>query len=130
MEKFKTKCRRIKFMSQKNEAVVCVYTQSAKKYAKYLEDDSEVIRYETLKELDPDRYAYINPVDIRKEYFESNWISDFVLHYDNGQISIREIVKKNSLFKRSTIEKLEFSRRYWMGLNIRDWKIVIVEGDD
>ena len=73
------------------------------------------------------KYVYVNPIDIRKEYFEISWTTDFLLHYVDGSVGIREMVIKSKLSKRSEIEKLEFSRRYWSASDVLDWKIVIVD---
>ena len=41
---------------------------------------------------------------------------------------IREIISAEQLRKRAEVEKLELSRRYWNGLDIDDWRIVVEEG--
>lgn len=130
MEKASTKTRTIKFQSKKNNCVMKVHTKGARDYSCYLEKENRVERYDSLKILDQHMYVHINPIDIRKSYFDISWLTDFVLYYCDGSIGIRELVNLESLFKRATIEKLEFSRRYWAQLKVEDWKIVIKRGDD
>lgn len=129
MEKHRKHTRVIKFLSEKNGIVVKVLTQYARKYADVIESMPNVKSYETLKILDKDRYNFINTVDIRKEYFDADWQTDFVLYYNDGSIGIRELVLYDFLYKRSTIEQLEMSRRYWMSTDIRDWKVVVIKGE-
>lgn len=128
MDKTGKKCRDISFRSEKNQMVLCVHSRESREYARILENEPEVITYEACRELDRERYQFVNTIDIRKEYFDTTWATDFVLYYEDGSIGVREIVTKAMLSKRANIEKLEFSRRYWsVSENVRDWKIVIME---
>lgn len=127
MEKAQGKYRDIKFFSEKNQELVCVHSREAREYADQLEQAPNVVKYQVCKELDEARYQYINPIDIRKDYFAVAWTTDFVLHFSDGSMGIREVVAKDDLLKRAVIEKLEFSRRYWATLDARDWKMVIIE---
>lgn len=128
MDKSGGKRRDITFRSEKNGKVICVHSREAREYARILESDDMVVSYEACQSLDRERYQFVNPVDIRKDYFEVGWATDFVLHFADGSIGIREIVTDSMLSKRSNIEKLEFSRRYWsVSESVRDWKIVIME---
>lgn len=127
MNKTGGKCRDIIFKSNKNQKVMCVHSREAREYAKVIEEDPRVLTYEINVQLDMKKYVYVNPIDIRKEYFEISWTTDFLLHYVDGSVGIREMVIKSKLSKRSEIEKLEFSRRYWSASDVLDWKIVIVD---
>lgn len=127
MNKAGGKCRDIIFKSNKNQKVMCVHSREAREYAKVIEEDPRVLTYEINVQLDMKKYVYVNPIDIRKEYFEISWTTDFLLHYVDGSVGIREMVIKSKLSKRSEIEKLEFSRRYWSASDFLDWKIVIVD---
>ncbi|EEQ57920.1 hypothetical protein MCJ35_17360 [Enterocloster sp. OA13] len=128
MDKAGVKRRDISFRSDKNKKVVCVHSREAREYARILEQEPEVVSYETCQALDMERYQFINPVDIRKDYFDVEWATDFVLHFEDGSIGIREVATEATLAKRATIEKLEFSRRYWsVSESVRDWKIIIME---
>lgn len=128
MDKSGGKRRDITFRSEKNGKVMCVHSREAREYARILELDDMVISYEACQSLDMERYQFVNTVDIRKDYFDVAWATDFVIHYADGSIGIREIVTEAMLAKRANIEKLEFSRRYWSGSKyVRDWKIVLME---
>ena len=127
MNKAKAKYRDIHFRSEKNNKVMCVHSAAERAYAKELEEDSLVLSYETGAALDPERYIYVNPLDIRKDYFKVEWASDFVVHFENGTVGIRELVQVEGLTKRAEMEKLEFSRRYWSLENAASWKVVVME---
>lgn len=127
MDKAKTKCRDIMFRSDKNQKVLCVHSAAAREYAKVLEMDSKVVSYEVCVELDRERYPYVDSVDIRKEYFSMAWATDFKVSYADGHIGICEIAVKSMLEKRATIEKLEFSRRYWSTTEATEWKLILME---
>lgn len=127
MDKAKSKSRDIEFYSEKNKKRICVHSREAKQYAERLEMAPNVLSYSACVELDEKRYQYVNPIDIRQDYFKVKWTSDFMLHYHDGSIGIREVVLKDDLMKRACVEKLEFSRRYWACLSVKDWKVVIVE---
>lgn len=128
MDKAVGKRRDISFRSEKNQRVVCVHSREAREYARILESELEVLSYEVCQSLDRERYQFVSTVDIRKDYFDTEWATDFVLHFADGSIGIREIVTEAMLSKRANVEKLEFSRRYWSSSeSVRDWKIVLME---
>ncbi len=128
MDKVGKKCRDISFRSEKNQKVICVHSREAREYARILESDDMVLSYETCQSLDRERYQFVSPLDIRKDYFDVEWATDFVLHFADGSMGIREVVTDAMLSKRANIEKMEFSRRYWSGSeSVKDWKIVIME---
>ena len=124
MEKANQKRRDTKFFSGKNQTVVCVHTVEARVYTQYLEILGRVERYETNPPLELAQFPHLNTLDIRPEYFSLDWISDFRVYYDDGTAGIREIVREQQLKKRSVIEQLELSRRYWQAVGTHDWKIV------
>ena len=127
MNKAKAKYRDIHFRSEKNGRVMCVHSAAERAYAKELEEDEQVLSYETGVALDPERHTYVNPLDIRKDYFKVEWASDFVVRFENGTVGVRELVQVEGLTKRAEMEKLEFSRRYWSLENVASWKVVIME---
>ena len=128
MDKVGKKCRDISFRSEKNQKVVCVHSREAREYARILESEPEILSYEVCFKLDRERYQFVSTVDIRKDYFDVEWGTDFVLHFADGSIGIREIATEAMLSKRANVEKLEFSRRYWSSSeSVKDWKIVIME---
>ena len=113
MDKSGGKRRDITFRSEKNGKVMCVHSREAREYARILESDDMVVSYEACQSLDKERYQFVSPIDIRKDYFDVEWATDFVLHFADGSIGIREVAIEAMLAKRANIEKLEFSRRYW-----------------
>lgn len=127
MEKRKTKTRDIHFFSKKNNQMMCVHTELARKYAQKLEESEDIASYEVNVLLDRSRYSNVSQVDIRKEYFRIEWVTDFLLHFQNGQTGIRELSDKEVLPKRAIAERLEFSRRYWEALHVQDWKIIVMD---
>ncbi|MDB2035257.1 hypothetical protein PM001_03985 [[Clostridium] symbiosum] len=128
MDKVGKKCRDISFRSEKNQKVICVHSREAREYARVLELDENVLSYEACQGLDRERYQFVSTVDIRKDYFDVEWATDFVLHFADGSIGIREIATEAMLSKRANVEKLEFSRRYWSSSeSVKDWKIVLME---
>ena len=106
-----------------------VHSREARKYAERLEARADIKSYEAGFGLNIEKFQYINPVDIRKEYLGGEWFSDFLLHFEDGSLGVRELVDKNSLSKRAVVERLELSRRYWSLFDIRDWKLVITGGE-
>lgn len=129
MEKAGVKTRDIQFFSHKNNQMVCVHSRWARDYAKYLEEQAWVERYEAGVPLELERFSHVNPVGIRAGYFEQQWESDFLLHYPDGRCGIRELAVAEDLSKQAALERLEFSRRYWSILDITDWKIVLIGGN-
>ena len=128
MDKVGKKCMDISFRSEKNQKVICVHSREAREYARILESDDMVVSYEACQSLDRERYQFVSPLDIRKDYFDVEWATDFVIHYADGSIGIREVATEAMMAKRANIEKLEFSRRYWsVSESAKDWKIVLME---
>lgn len=125
MEKAGVRTRDIKFFSEKNQAMVCVHSRKARDFAKWLERQPWVKGYETCVPLALDKLPHVNPVGIRKDYLTTAWTTDFVIHTADGQTAIREFVDARDFSKKSAMEKLELSRRYWAVLDIADWKLVI-----
>ena len=129
MERAGLKTRDIQFFSKKNKRMVCVHTRRARDYAKYLEEQSWVTSYVTGCPLDLERFTHVSPTGIRGTYFQTAWVSDFMLQYADGRRGIRELITVDSLQKQAMVEKLELSRRYWAALDVDDWKVVIVDAD-
>lgn len=126
MEKAGGKRRDIKFFSQKCNAVICVHSQVAREYARMLEQQSWVESYEVSVPFETSKYGLVDPVEIRPLYFQTEWASDFLLRFVDKRQAVREIVPSiEALQKLATIEKLEFSRRYWKAMGVSDWKIIL-----
>jgi len=128
MRKSGRKSRDIRFRSEKNNAVMLVHSQEARSFARLLESDDTVSTYVTGKPLDPERLQMVQRVEIRGEYFQQQWETDFYILYADGSVAIREIASQSDLTKPAEIEKLELSRRFWKICGVQDWKIVLTGG--
>ena len=127
MRKSGVKTRDIRFFSEKNDTMLCVHTSLERDYAKLLEDQPWVERYETGVLLDASQMDHVSRVDIRSSYFDTSWASDFMVTLADGRKEIREIINSGQLRKRAVVEQLELSRRYWSALDVSDWKVVVME---
>lgn len=130
MEKAKGKYRDIKFYSEKNQVVLCVHNKTARAFAAWLERKDIVAAYEVNVPFDNQKLVNVNPVEIRSLYFQTEWASDFLIHYVDGSKGVREITTVQALQKLATVEKLELSRRYWKMMGIDNWKLVFPKEDD
>ena len=128
MQKAGEKVRDIQFFSKKNNSLIMVHSEEAKAYTRYLEEMEDVVAYQTSVPWLEEKLKQIQKVDIRTDFFEQSWTTDFYLTYVNGSRGIREVIKASLLEKRAAVEKLELSRRYWASFGIADWKIVVMEG--
>ena len=126
MEKAGQKTRNINFYSEKNSNMICLHSRHARDYAKYLETQSWVERYEAGAPLSQELYAHVSPVGIRGAYFQVLWVSDFLIYFADGRKGIRELVAADGLRRKNIVEKLEFSRRYWAATDIDNWKVVLL----
>lgn len=125
MEKAGVRTRDIQFFSEKNQTMVCVHSRRARDFAKYLEQQPWVAGYETCVPLALDKFPHVNPVDIRKEYLSMEWTTDFVIRTADGRITVREFADARDFVKKASMERLELSRRYWVILDVTDWKLVV-----
>lgn len=122
MTKAGNKTRDLSFMSAKNGRTMAVHTEQAMQYAMRLENDPAVSSYVTNHPLEQDK---IEPEQgVRKQYYETQWTTDFVVMFTDGTMGVRELVTKNKLSQRSEIEKLQLSQSYWQKITA-GWKIVI-----
>lgn len=124
MTKAGNKTRDLSFMSAKNGRTMTVHTEQAMQYAMRLESDPAVSSYVTNHPLEQDK---IEPEQgVRKQYYETQWTTDFVVMFTDGTMGVRELVTKNKLSQRSEIEKLQLSQSYWQKITA-GWKIVITK---
>ena len=124
MTKAGNKTRDLSFMSAKNGRTMTVHTEQAMQYAMRLENDPAVSSYVTNHPLEQDK---IEPEQgVRKQYYETQWTTDFVGMFTDGTMGVRELVTKNKLSQRSEIEKLQLSQSYWQKITA-GWKIVITQ---
>ena len=126
VEKVGVKTRDIQFYSEKGGIIIKVHSKQARDYAKWLEGETWVESYEAACPWDMTRYPHIDRIGIRPAYFETEWASDFLLHYTDGRVGVRELVTAKQLQKKADLEKLELSRRYWAVLDVSDWKVVMI----
>ena len=119
MTKAGNKTRDLSFMSAKNGRTMTVHTEQAMQYAMRLENDPAVSSYVTNHPLEQDK---IEPEQgVRKQYYETQWTTDFVVMFTDGTMGVRELVTKNKLSQRSEIEKLQLSQSYWQKITA-GWK--------
>lgn len=127
MRKSDVKGRTIKFHSDKNDKVMVVSTEQSRSFCRYLEEDKNVESYEPDFALDTYTLDLIAHTDIRKDFFEKTWATDFFIKKTGGVIAIRELVDPKKLNQIAEVEKLELSRRYWAAKRVTDWKIILTD---
>lgn len=128
MRKKKGSGREITFFSKKCGCVISVFGSETRALAEKLENDGGVLRYESGIPL------LINPseiplIGIRTSYLKEDWVSDFSVETIEGEILIIEAIAESKLKKKSEVEKLELSRRYWISKGAK-WKVYIVESPE
>ena len=128
MGKFKANRRDIQIFSQKNGRLILLHSEKDLKYSNRLEKDPLVVSYEPCVLLEKEGMGRVSPLDIRAEYLDGSvvWESSFLVEYEGDTRVIYELIEDASqLQKRAVVEKLELSRRYWAGMGITDWKVVV-----
>jgi len=128
MQKANKKSRDIKYRSEKNQGVLIVHSNNARCFSKYLEADDEIESYKVCVDWDLQALQLVQKTQIRNDYFNQQWMTDFLIKYKDGTIAVREITTYQMLEELSEIERLELSRRYWFWNGITDWKAVIIKG--
>ena len=81
MDRAGKKVRDISYHSGKNGGMAVVHSEAARAYSKYLEERPEVASYEACKPLDATRLNSVQKTDIRGEYFQGQWASDFFIRF-------------------------------------------------
>lgn len=56
--------------------------------------------YQTCVPLELDKLPHVNPVDIRKEYLNTEWTTDFLIHTSDGRTAVREFVDAGDFIKK------------------------------
>ena len=92
MDRAGKKVRDISYHSGKNGGMAVVHSEAARAYSKYLEERPEVASYEACKPLDATRLNSVQKTDIRGEYFQGQWASDFFIRFADGTTGVRELV--------------------------------------
>ena len=121
------KGRTIKFHSKKNDRVIVVSSELARAYCRYLEEDRSVMSYEPDYALDEYTIDTISHAEIRKDFYEKAWVTDFYIKKLGGVIAVRELVDPQKLSQLAEIEKMELSRRYWAAKGVTDWKLIFTD---
>lgn len=125
MKKKKSNGREITFYSPKCGCAVTVFGTAARDLAERLEKDDSVLNYKSKIPftVNPSETSVLG---IRSSYIHEEWVSDFSVETIEGAVMIIEAISSNDLEKKSEIEKLELSRRYWASKGIR-WRVCITE---
>lgn len=126
MKKKDAKMREISFSSKKNVAIRSVHSKAMRIVAELLENDERVVRYETNIKIDTSLITDV--VGIRPAYLNEEWTSDFRIYYEDGNIVVWEVLEESQSEKKSALEQLEVSRRFWKNQSINDWNIILVTG--
>ncbi|WP_455495130.1 TnsA endonuclease N-terminal domain-containing protein [Gemmiger sp.] len=114
----KERCTKIKL--EKCPRVCYLYDKVQLAAARMLNADPSVIQIECNIPLSPDEI----PAD--DLYLPSEtYTTDFVIHFADGKVAVREAVFRLHLSRPSVAERLELSRRYWQQQGIDDWGIII-----
>ena len=90
------------------------------------------------KTYDPVQYAYADVLEQNDEIAEircnvvldgeeSEYMTDFVCVKTNGDLMVRECIKRSMLIRPSCVKLLDISRNYWLRHGIKDWGIVVDE---
>ena len=127
MQRKSRRTREIRFRSEKNQQIIAVHTEVARKYAELLEQDPKVLGYQASILLVKDEYIHVNRIRLRKNLFTIDWMTDFLITFDDRHLAVRELITELDLAHPSTLEALELSRRYWTQQNIQDWNIVLIK---
>lgn len=124
MQKKKMRQRETTFMSGKCGEIITVIGEPARKFAKALEADTRVYSYKTnipVKIVS----ASFQTIGIRPSYLKEEWLSDFQIETVGGSEIIIEVTTKDLLLKKSEVEKLELSRRFWLAKGLA-WMVAIM----
>ena len=117
----KERCTKIKL--EKCPRVCCLYDKVQLATARMLNADPSVVQIECNIPLSLDEI----PADDLNLPSET-YTTDFVIHFSDGKIAVREAVFRSHLSRPSVAERLELSRRYWQQQGIDDWGIIIDKG--
>jgi hypothetical protein len=114
----KERCTKIKL--EKCQRVCCLYDKIQLAAARMLNADPSIVQVECNIPLQLDEI----PADDLNLPSET-YTTDFVIHFTDGKIAVREAVFRSHLSRPSVAERLELSRRYWQQQGINDWGIII-----
>ncbi len=124
MKRKNANTREVTFFSEKCGEVISTFGTAARALAERLERDGQVLKYQSkvLVHIDPSTTPTLG---IRNAYIKEDWFSDFSVETVEGEIYIIEAIFSDDLRKKSEVEKVELSRRYWMAKGI-SWRLCII----
>ncbi len=82
------------------------------------------------------QYAYADVLQVNNDIIEikcnvlldnEDYTTDFVCIKVNGDLMVRECVRRNLLTKPLTVKLLDISKNYWSRRGVSDWGIVVNE---
>ena len=114
----KERCTKIKL--EKCPRVCCLYDKVQLAVARMLNADPSIVQIECNIPLSLDEIPN-DDLNLPSE----TYTTDFVIHFTDGRIAVREAVFRSHLSRPSVAERLELSRRYWRQQGIDDWGIII-----
>lgn len=128
MKRKNANTREVSFFSEKCGEVIVTFGVAARALAERLERDPQVLKYQSkvLVHIDP---STTSTFGIRNAYAKEDWFSDFSIETLEGEICIIEAISADDLHKKSEVEKIELSRRYWMSKGI-SWRLCIIPSAD
>lgn len=124
MRKKLTKERCTKLWLDKCEKVCYLYDKVQRAWAEQLQRDEKVKSFQVNVPLD-------NAAGMRPGGWQppEMYTTDFVIVLQDGTSIVREAAYRQNLDKASTVDKLEYSRRYWLNRGISDWGIIVERED-
>ena len=111
---YKGRCEKKKL--NKCKEICRTYDAIASAYADVLDNNDEIAEIRCNVPLESDD--------------ANEYMSDFVCVKSDGDLMVRECVFRRLLTKPMTLKLLDISRDYWKRHGIKDWGIVIDEGDN
>ena len=113
MRNIKSRCRTYTKALTKSKKRFVAYNEVQFKYADMLEKDSSVVEIKA---------------NVRLKDFElGDYSTDFVVTNSDGTTTVIETVLKKNLLRKSTIQGLDASYKYWCSKGVVDFKVVIGE---
>lgn len=105
------RCEKLTF--SKHTGVCKTYSALQLAYAKMLEEDEHVTEFR----------CNVPLTDF--ELTDGVYTTDFVCTLANGDVMVRECIKKTHIYRPKKITMLDASREYWAERGVTDWGLVI-----
>lgn len=107
----KPRCEKLSL--SKHPGVCRTYSDIQLAYAQQLQADDNIVEFRCNVPLE------------NFELTDGAYTTDFVCKLINGEVMVRECVKKNLIERPKTIKMLDASREYWAERGVMDWGLVI-----